>query len=120
MSYNLKAFTGFHEFAKFTTEDVGTSQSGLNSVVLANNDETVLVAICEPVFGMKKILKGNRIELFKSFVGNSITPGPVASSVENIATPNNEIKECEELGILVDRDDQGTLLQIFTKPVGDR
>ena len=26
----------------------------------------------------------------------------------------------EELGILVDRDDQGVLLQIFTKPVGDR
>jgi len=30
------------------------------------------------------------------------------------------LKECEELGILVDRDDQGTLLQIFTRPVGDR
>ena len=27
---------------------------------------------------------------------------------------------CEELGILVDRDDQGILLQIFTKPLGDR
>ena len=27
---------------------------------------------------------------------------------------------CEELGVLVDRDDQGTLLQIFTKPLGDR
>jgi 4-hydroxyphenylpyruvate dioxygenase len=26
----------------------------------------------------------------------------------------------EELGILIDRDDQGTLLQIFTKPIGDR
>jgi 4-hydroxyphenylpyruvate dioxygenase-like putative hemolysin len=33
---------------------------------------------------------------------------------------DEQIKECEELGILVDRDDQGTLLQIFTKPVGDR
>ncbi|KHN11980.1 4-hydroxyphenylpyruvate dioxygenase [Glycine soja] len=32
----------------------------------------------------------------------------------------DQIKQCEELGILVDRDDQGTLLQIFTKPVGDR
>ncbi|OMO95667.1 hypothetical protein CCACVL1_05322 [Corchorus capsularis] len=39
----LKAFTGFHECAEFTTEDVGTSQSGLNLVVLANNDETVLI-----------------------------------------------------------------------------
>jgi 4-hydroxyphenylpyruvate dioxygenase len=33
---------------------------------------------------------------------------------------DEQIKECEELGILVDRDDQGTLLQIFTKPIGDR
>uniref|UniRef100_A0A0A9CVE9 4-hydroxyphenylpyruvate dioxygenase n=1 Tax=Arundo donax TaxID=35708 RepID=A0A0A9CVE9_ARUDO len=31
-----------------------------------------------------------------------------------------QIKECQELGVLVDRDDQGVLLQIFTKPVGDR
>ena len=31
-----------------------------------------------------------------------------------------EISMCEELGILVDRDDQGVLLQIFTKPIGDR
>jgi 4-hydroxyphenylpyruvate dioxygenase len=31
-----------------------------------------------------------------------------------------QYKECEELGILVDKDDQGVLLQIFTKPLGDR
>lgn len=31
-----------------------------------------------------------------------------------------QIKECQELGVLVDRDDQGVLLQIFSKPVGDR
>lgn len=33
---------------------------------------------------------------------------------------DEQIKECAELGILVDRDDEGILLQIFTKPVGDR
>eukprot|EP01026_Neomeris_dumetosa_P060640 TRINITY_DN57199_c0_g1_i2.p4 TRINITY_DN57199_c0_g1~~TRINITY_DN57199_c0_g1_i2.p4 ORF type:complete len:114 (-),score=19.53 TRINITY_DN57199_c0_g1_i2:192-533(-) len=31
-----------------------------------------------------------------------------------------QIQKCKELGILVDKDDQGVLLQIFTKPVGDR
>ena len=31
-----------------------------------------------------------------------------------------EVQKCRELGILADRDDQGVLLQIFTKPVGDR
>ena len=37
------AFTGMHEFAEFVAEDVGTLDSGLNSMVLANNDETVSV-----------------------------------------------------------------------------
>ncbi|GAU12318.1 hypothetical protein TSUD_252690 [Trifolium subterraneum] len=50
----LKEFTGFHEFAEFTAEDVGTSESGLNSVALANNDETVLFPMNEPVYGMKR------------------------------------------------------------------
>jgi 4-hydroxyphenylpyruvate dioxygenase len=31
-----------------------------------------------------------------------------------------QLRECQELGILVDKDDQGILLQIFTKPLGDR
>jgi 4-hydroxyphenylpyruvate dioxygenase len=33
---------------------------------------------------------------------------------------DEEFRACEELGLLVDRDDQGILIQIFTKPVGDR
>lgn len=33
---------------------------------------------------------------------------------------DEELKEVEELGLLVDKDDQGVLLQIFTKPIGDR
>jgi 4-hydroxyphenylpyruvate dioxygenase len=37
----------------------------------------------------------------------------------DILTPE-QYKECQELGILVDKDDQGVLLQIFTKPLGDR
>ncbi|KAM1010631.1 hypothetical protein ACFX2C_046086 [Malus domestica] len=41
-------FTGFHEFVEFTAEDVGTSESGLNSVVLVNNEEMVLFSINEP------------------------------------------------------------------------
>ena len=33
---------------------------------------------------------------------------------------NEQYAKVKELGLLVDKDDQGTLLQIFTKPVGDR
>jgi len=45
---------GFHEFAEFTAEDVGTVDSGLNSVVLANNEETILLPINEPTYGTKR------------------------------------------------------------------
>ncbi|KAJ6931054.1 hypothetical protein NC652_014536 [Populus alba x Populus x berolinensis] len=50
----VKEFTGFHEFAEFTAEDVGTSESGLNAVVLANKEETVLLPINEAVLGTKR------------------------------------------------------------------
>nr|XP_028963995.1 4-hydroxyphenylpyruvate dioxygenase [Malus domestica] len=50
----VKGFTGFHEFAEFTAEDFGTSESRLNSVVLANNEEMVLFPMNEPVYGTKR------------------------------------------------------------------
>ena len=47
----IRGFTGFHEFAEFTSEDVGTVDSGLNSVVLASDSEEVLLPINEPTNG---------------------------------------------------------------------
>lgn len=47
----IAKFTGFHEFAEFTTEDVGTVDSGLNSVVLASDNEEVLLPLNEPTPG---------------------------------------------------------------------
>ncbi|KAA8524161.1 hypothetical protein F0562_010408 [Nyssa sinensis] len=148
----VKGFTGFHEFAEFTAEDVGTSESGLNSVVLASNDEMVLLPMNEPVFGTKRksqiqtylehnegpgvqhlalvsedIFKTLREMRRRSGVGGfEFMPSPPPTYYRNLKNragdvlSDEQIKECEELGILVDRDDQGTLLQIFTKPVGDR
>lgn len=148
----VKEFTGFHEFAEFTAEDVGTSESGLNSVVLANNEETVLFPMNEPVFGTKRksqiqtylehnegaglqhlalvsedIFRTLREMRKRSAVGGfEFMPSPPPTYYKNLKSragdvlSDEQIKECEELGILVDRDDQGTLLQIFTKPVGDR
>ncbi|OVA07368.1 Glyoxalase/fosfomycin resistance/dioxygenase domain [Macleaya cordata] len=148
----VKSFTGFHEFAEFTAEDVGTSESGLNSVVLASNDEMVLLPMNEPVYGTKRksqiqtYLEHNEGEglqhlalvsgdIFKtlremrkrsSVGGFEFMPSPPPTYYKNLKTrvgevlSDEQIKECEELGILVDRDDQGVLLQIFTKPVGDR
>lgn len=148
----VKGFTGFHEFAEFTAEDVGTSESGLNSVVLANNDETVLIPMNEPVYGTKRksqietylehnegaglqhlalvtrdIFETLREMRKRSWLGGfEFMPSPPPTYYRNLkkragdVLSDEQIKECEELGILVDRDDQGTLLQIFTKPVGDR
>ncbi|KAK2431519.1 4-hydroxyphenylpyruvate dioxygenase [Trifolium repens] len=133
-------------------EDVGTSESGLNSVALANNEETVLFPINEPVYGTKRksqietylehnegagvqhlalisedIFKTLREMRKRSDVGGfEFMPSPPVTYYRNLKNrvgdvlSDEQIKECEELGILVDRDDQGTLLQIFTKPIGDR
>ena len=46
--------TGMHEFAEFASEDIGTLDSGLNSMVIANNNEMVLLPINEPTFGTKR------------------------------------------------------------------
>ncbi|KAL3754866.1 hypothetical protein ACJRO7_002030 [Eucalyptus globulus] len=148
----LKRFTGFHEFAEFTKDDIGTDESGLNSVTLANNDETVLLPMTEPVFGTKRrspiqtYLEHNEgpgvqhlalmsEDIFwtlkemrkQSAVGGfEFMPPPPPTYYRNLkgrvgdVLTDEQIKECEELGIMVDRDDEGTLLQIFTKPVGDR
>ena len=50
----ITGFTGMHEFAEFTSADVGTVDSGLNSMVLANNNEMILMPVNEPTFGTKR------------------------------------------------------------------
>lgn len=45
---------GLHEFAEFVAEDVGTVDSGLNSMVLGSNNEMVLLPINEPTFGTRR------------------------------------------------------------------
>ncbi|CAN6476149.1 unnamed protein product [Victoria cruziana] len=127
----VAGFTGFHEFAEFTAADVGTAESGLNSVVLVNNDETILLPINEPVFGTKRrssdIFKTVREMRKRSAIGGfELMPPAPPTYYRNLKNragdvlSDLQIRECGELGILVDRDDEGVLLQIFTKPVGDR
>ncbi|GJU36291.1 4-hydroxyphenylpyruvate dioxygenase [Tanacetum coccineum] len=148
----MKLFTGFHEFAEFTAEDFKKIESGTNSVVLACNNENVLMSLNEPVYGTKSksniqtYLEHNEgagvhhlalatEDIFRTLKemrkrsgvgGFEFMLAPPPTYYRNLkkrvgdVLSDEHIKECEELGILVDRDDQGTLLQIFTKPVGDR
>ncbi|KAJ9707251.1 hypothetical protein PVL29_002303 [Vitis rotundifolia] len=148
----LEAIKWFHELAEFMVEDGGTSESRLNSVVLACNNEIVLLLLNEPVFGIKR---KNQIQTYlehnegagmqhlvlmsdnicrtlreirqRSGVGRfEFMPSPPSTYYRNMkkkagdVPTNDQIKECEDLGILVNKNNQGTLLQIFTKPLGDR
>ena len=148
----LKRITGFHEFAEFTTEDVGTIDSGLNSKVLASNNEKVLLPINEPTYGTRRrsqietylIANGGEGVQHMALATNDIfatvsairaasarggfalmdppSDGYYAELPARIgdALPAADLQRARELGILVDRDDQGVLLQVFTRPVGDR
>ena len=142
--------TGFHEFAEFTAEDVGTVDSGLNSVVLASNNELVLLPINEPTFGTRR---KSQIQTYLEHNGGAGLQHLALKCDDAIATvarmrnvgefdfmprPGDayydalearvgkgtlsveQLQAVRDLGILVDKDDQGILLQVFTKPVGDR
>ncbi|KAG5182195.1 p-hydroxyphenylpyruvate dioxygenase [Tribonema minus] len=147
----LGGMTGMHRFAEFTAEDVGTVDSGLNSVVLASNNEVVLLPLNEPTYGTKRksqiqtyleqnvgpglqhlALKTNdiigtlRLMKERSHMGGFEfldAPGEAYYSDLPARVPEltpQQVSELQELGVLADKDDQGILLQIFTKPCGDR
>lgn len=144
---------GLHEFSEFTAADVGTVDSGLNSMVLASNNEFVLLPVNEPTFGTKRksqiqtylehnngagmqhlalmtedIYATMREMRKRSFIGGfEFMPAPdsgyydrIPSRIGSDTLSAAQIAELKELGLLVDRDDQGVLLQVFTKPLGDR
>lgn len=151
VNYMMKAL-GFHEFAEFTAEDVGTVDSGLNSMVLANNNEFILLPVNEPTFGtprksqIQTYLEQNEgpgvqhialktdnifetIRLMKKMGyagGFEFMIRPSDNYYRNLpkkmgnSLTAEQLKTVEELGLLADKDDQGVLLQVFTKPVGDR
>jgi 4-hydroxyphenylpyruvate dioxygenase len=150
---HLNKMLGFHEFSEFTAEDVGTVDSGLNSMVMANNDETVLLPINEPTFGTRRKSQiqsflehhcGSGIQhiaistddviasiekMVEAGIGGGVEfmPNPgeayyrdhVPAKMGNMVT-DDLIKRCQKYGILIDRDEEGGLLQIFTKPMLDR
>ena len=149
----IMRITGFHEFAEFTAEDIGTIDSGLNSMVLANNNEYVLLPVNEPTFGTKRksqiqtyleqnngpglqhlALKTDDIfatvremRKYSNLRGGFDFQAPASDNYyknlkERIgdALSDEQYALVEELGLLVDKDDQGVLIQVFTKPVGDR
>lgn len=75
----IMRMTGFHEFAEFVADDVGTDESGLNSIVLSSNDEMVLMPFNEPTLGKRK----SQIQMFLDY-----NEGP---GVQHIALKTDDI-----------------------------
>uniref|UniRef100_A0A665X0F5 4-hydroxyphenylpyruvate dioxygenase n=1 Tax=Echeneis naucrates TaxID=173247 RepID=A0A665X0F5_ECHNA len=97
----------FHRFWSVDDKQLKTEFSALRSIVVANYEETVKMPINEPAMGKRK----SQIQEYVEYYGG---PG-----VQHIAMNTSDIITAT-LNILVDYDDNGYLLQIFTKPVQDR
>lgn len=85
---------GFHEFGEFTAEDVGTVDSGLNSMVLANNNEFILMPVNEPTFGTPR---KSQIQNFLEH-NNGAGVQHIAVKTEDIFHTMREIKKRSALG----------------------
>jgi 4-hydroxyphenylpyruvate dioxygenase len=137
---------GFTNLAEFIGDDIATEYSALMSKVVASGDHRVKFPLNEPAVGKKKSQIDEYLEFYRGSGVQHLalaTPDICATvdtlrarGVEFLATPDSyytdpvlrqrigevrvPVAELRERGILVDRDEDGYLLQIFTKPVGDR
>ncbi len=135
---------GFRQLLHFDDKDIGTEYSALMSKVMENGTGRIKFPINEPAEG-KRV---SQIEEYLNYYYTpgvqhiALQTGDILATMDNLskrgieflrvpkeyydALPQRvgEIKESmdtiRELGILVDRDDEGYLLQVFTKPIQDR
>ncbi|HWB92369.1 MAG TPA: 4-hydroxyphenylpyruvate dioxygenase [Puia sp.] len=135
---------GFSNILSFDDKDISTEYSALMSKVMSNGNGFVKFPINEPAEGKKKSQVEEYLEFYK---GEGVQHVALATAdivstvtqlrdrgVEFLQVPSSyyedllsrvgkideDLRPLKELGILVDRDDEGYLLQIFTKPVEDR
>ncbi len=135
---------GFHNILSFDDNDISTEYTALMSKVMSNGNGRIKFPINEPAEGKKK----SQVEEYLDFYeGEGVQHIAVATDniiqtvrdlksrgVEFLRVPetyydavsdrvgeiDEDIAPLRELGILVDRDDEGYLLQLFTRPVGPR
>ena len=135
---------GFTEMIHFSDDDISTEYSALMSKVVSGGDGRIKFPINEPAEGLRKSqideyleyhggagvqhiaietadILGTVRELARRGVRFLQTPDTYYDELpERVAEVGGRVDELRALGILADRDDEGYLLQIFTKPVGDR
>lgn len=135
---------GFANLISFDDKDISTEYTALMSKVMTNGNGRVKFPINEPAEGKKKSQIEEYLDFYqgagiqhiavatddilgtvKEMTARGIeflyVPGTYYDTVlDRVGEIDEEILALKELGILVDRDDEGYLLQIFTKPVVDR
>ena len=135
---------GFKQFWTVDDKDVATEYSGLRSIVVADETEVIKMPINRPAAGLKK----SQIQEFVEYYNGpgiqhiAMSSDDIVSTVRKIRQNglpfldvpdtyyeelpsrvgdlDEDLDKLAELEILVDRDEFGYLLQIFTKPVQDR
>lgn len=135
---------GFRNILSFDDADISTEYSALMSKVMSNGNGYVKFPINEPAEGKKK----SQIEEYLDFYGGEgvqhvamatndiihtvralrsrgmeflrVPPTYYENLRERVGVIEEDMEPLRELGILVDRDEEGYLLQIFSKPVEDR
>jgi 4-hydroxyphenylpyruvate dioxygenase len=135
---------GFRNILSFDDNDISTEYSALMSKVMSNGNGFVKFPINEPAEGKKK----SQVEEYLDFYNGegcqhvALATNNIVSTVtqlrdrgveflqvpttyyddllDRVGHIDEDLEPLKQLGILVDRDDEGYLLQIFTKPVEDR
>jgi len=135
---------GFRNLISFDDKDISTEYSSLMSKVVASGNDRIKFPINEPAQGRKKsqideyldfyrgpgvqhlaIATDNIIQTVTALRDRGVdflqVPKAYYDSVlDRVGHIDEDLAPLKELGILVDRDDEGYLLQIFSKPVEDR
>lgn len=135
---------GFRQLLHFDDKDISTEYSALMSKVMANGNGRVKFPINEPAEGKRKsqieeyldyyytpgvqhlaLSTGNIIETVRELKARGVEFLRVPDTYyellpERVGEIKESLQEINELGILVDRDDEGYLLQIFSRPIQDR
>ena len=135
---------GFKQLIHFDDQDVSTEYSALMSKVMQNGTGRIKFPINEPADGLRK----SQIEEYLEYYGGpgvqhiALVTGDIMASVDalrnagipflrvpqsyydelpdRVGTISEDIRDLAQRGILVDRDDEGYLLQIFSQPLQDR
>jgi 4-hydroxyphenylpyruvate dioxygenase len=135
---------GFSRFVSFDDNDISTEYSALRSTVVSNQNKWIKFPINEPAEGKRK----SQIEEYIVFHNGAgvqhiaIETDDIIATIaqmcaqgvefldipmsyyddliERVGPIDEDLSKLKELNILVDRDDKGYMLQIFTKPVEDR